>query len=360
MSRCTALTLCSLLLALAGGCATAVPTAAPTDFPREESVAVPAAAPTVAAAVPLEAGNPARRSAGLLEFRGAVDLTGIEGIGGLSGLSISADGRRFTAVGDTGLVATGRLDYDPAGTLLGAGDLKVRPLPVEEGFTRKKRRTDAEELVRVPDRVGGGGWLVSLERDHRILWYAGSPNGPDGKPAAIALPPGVEEESPENGGLEALTILSDGRLLTIEEGEEPAVPEHRAWTTAAPFDPRGSLASIQWRPFTYMTAPRYRPVGAAGLADGGTLVLERRFSLLGGVSSRLALVSRAALEAGGEVHGKELLRLERPLLNDNFEGVAARRGDGGETLIYLVSDDNFNALQRTYLAVFALPAAESR
>jgi hypothetical protein len=47
--------------------------------------------------------------------------------------------------------------------------------------------------------------------------------------------------------------------------------------------------------------------------------------------------------------------LERPLLNDNFEGVAVRPGPNGETLIYIVSDDNFLPFQRAYLVMFSLP-----
>jgi hypothetical protein len=38
-----------------------------------------------------------------------------------------------------------------------------------------------------------------------------------------------------------------------------------------------------------------------------------------------------------------------------MEGVSARRGPNGETLVYVVSDDNFNApLQRTLLMMFEL------
>jgi hypothetical protein len=34
--------------------------------------------------------------------------------------------------------------------------------------------------------------------------------------------------------------------------------------------------------------------------------------------------------------------------------IDARRGPGGETLIYVLSDDNANPLQRTYLLMFEL------
>ena len=37
---------------------------------------------------------------------------------------------------------------------------------------------------------------------------------------------------------------------------------------------------------------------------------------------------------------------------DNFEGLSARTGPGGETFLYMVSDDNFNFLQQTLLLAF--------
>ncbi|HVZ14607.1 MAG TPA: twin-arginine translocation pathway signal, partial [Bauldia sp.] len=41
---------------------------------------------------------------------------------------------------------------------------------------------------------------------------------------------------------------------------------------------------------------------------------------------------------------------------DNMEGLAARPGPNGETLLTLISDDNQSLLQRTVLLQFALPA----
>jgi len=320
-----------LLLTLSGGCAVL-------------SGAEPA--PSRASAVALDRERPGVDSVGSLRFRGALELGG-GGIGGLSGLWVAPDGGRFVAVGDTGLVATGGLEYDAAGRLSGATGLRGRPLPVEEGLSKRKRRTDAEELARLPD----GGWLVSLERDHRILRYPSGENGPDGVPTPVPVPPSVAEETPANSGLESLTRLADGRFLTIEEGEDGAPQERRAWVTrdAALPERRGD-----WLPLTYRAAPRFRPTGAAPLPDGGALVLERRVSLLGGWSSRIVRVAAADLRAGAVIDGRELARLEAPLLNDNFEGIATRAGPAGEVLVYLVSDDNFSPLQRGYLAMFAL------
>lgn len=320
-----------LLLALSGGCAAMIGGNRP---------------PPSATTVPLDRARPGLEIAGDLRFRGALELAG-GGIGGLSGLWVEPGGGRFVAIGDTGLVATGHLDYDAAGRLSGARDLLTRPLAVEGGVTGRKGRTDAEDLTRLPD----GGWLVALERDHRLLRYPFGVDGPDGTPRPVPVPPMVEEDTPPNSGLESLTRLSDGRFLTIEEGVDGATAERRAWVTRA-----GALPERRedWLRLTYRTAPRYRPTSVAPLPDGGALVLERRFSLLGGWSSRIVRVAAADLRAGALIDGRELVRLEAPLLNDNFEGIATTAGPAGEILVYLVSDDNFNALQRNWLVLFAL------
>ena len=55
-----------------------------------------------------------------------------------------------------------------------------------------------------------------------------------------------------------------------------------------------------------------------------------------------------------ELAPKIIARLSNSLTIDNFEGIAARRNDAGETLIYILSDDNFSLLQRTLLFMFRL------
>ena len=56
--------------------------------------------------------------------------------------------------------------------------------------------------------------------------------------------------------------------------------------------------------------------------------------------------------ANGEL-GPVLIQLKLPGATDNFEGIAAeRRGDG--VRLYILSDDNNNAPQRTLLLAFDL------
>ncbi|MFP5511981.1 MAG: esterase-like activity of phytase family protein [Alphaproteobacteria bacterium] len=339
-----------LLTALSGGCAAVVGAGGGSGDPEI----------VTAREVPLDRGRPERAAVGPLRFLGGLEIAGGDRVGGLSGLWVDPAGERFVAVGDTGLAVDGRLRTDAAGRLAGIAAVRARPLPVEEGVSRRKRRTDAEDLTRLAD----GSWLVSLERDHRILRYSAGDRGPEGTPTPLPPPPGMED-APENGGLEALTRLSDGRLLVLEEGEDDGRQERRAWVMSAglagvglPTDavPR---SAADWQPFAYHAAPRYRPTGVAPLPDGGVLVLERRVSLLGGWSSRLVRVAPQQLRAGAVVEGEELARLESPLLNDNFEGIATRPGAAGETLVYLISDNNFSSLQRTYLLQFVLDGPSS-
>ena len=332
-----------LLVALAGGCAAVVG----AGGGEPESVK--------AVAVPLDRGRSGKLAVGPLRFLGGLDIAGGDRVGGLSGLWVDPAGNRFVAIGDTGLVVDGRLQTDAGGRLTGLSDVHSRPLTVEEGTSHSKRRTDAEDLTRLPN----GGWLVSLERDHRILHYKSGDRGPEGMPTPIPLPPGMDS-APENGGLEALTRLPDGRLLAMEEGKDDGRRERRAWITRAGIKGDGvPRSAADWQPFTYLAAPRYRPTSVAPLPDGGALVLERWVSLLGGWSSRLVRVAPGQLIAGAVVAGEELGRLEPPLVNDKFAGIATRPGPAGETLVYLISDNNFSSLQRTYLLLFALPGPSS-
>jgi len=90
------------------------------------------------------------------------------------------------------------------------------------------------------------------------------------------------------------------------------------------------------------------------LPSGDVPVLERACSPELGTRARPVRVPVAALVPGAYLRGELLGELERPLQVDNFEGVAARRGRHGETLVYLLSDDNFDhQTQRTLLPLFA-------
>jgi hypothetical protein len=72
---------------------------------------------------------------------------------------------------------------------------------------------------------------------------------------------------------------------------------------------------------------------------------------------RIRRIAEAELKRGSLIEGETLLEAEDNLNIDNMEGIAAHRAASGETILTLISDDNFSLLQRTLLMQFALPEA---
>jgi hypothetical protein len=301
--------------------------------------------------VPLNPLDPSQQSVGPLRYRGGLWLRSEDPrFGGLSDLRVSADGAHLLALSDCGLFFDASLRYDREGRLVGLADARLTELPGPGGRPLGRGEVDAEALAPAPE----GGWDVAFEDRIRIWRY---PSGPPevGPPVPAAAPPGLAQ-CPRNKGPEAMVRLADGRLLVACEGPTARPEVTTAWIG------RGA----EWRRLTYPLvfgpdAPGrpFRPTGAARLPGGDILFLERRYPLL---ALRLRRVSGEELRAG-RLEGAEVARLSLPLSIDNMEGIDVRTGSGGETLVYLVSDDNRcakrpgerrSSLQRTLLLLFAL------
>lgn len=321
--RRTALVLTVLAIAQAGAC---------RSLPAEE-LRQPVAIEVAAHAVPLNIQDDAVRAVGKLRYRGGFSLSaGEPHFGGLSGLIVSPNGAEITAISDMGYWLTGRLGYDRGGDLASVSGVKMGPMLAPDGKrTTGKLRGDAESIT--PD--GRGGFLVGFEQKHRLWRYPGLASRPDAVQAPADL-----EQAPANGGLEALARLDDGRFLALSE--QLAVPGGtRAWI--------GGPGN--WQSLTLASEGGFAPTAAAVLPDGDVLVLERRFPPVG---ARVLRVGAAQVRSGATLKGEELARLEGSDTVDNMEGIAARRGPNGETLIYILSDDNFSPLQQTLLMMFEL------
>ena len=274
---------------------------------------------------------------GALAYLGGVEIPRDGRIGGLSGLAVTPDGTSFTAVSDEGAFVTGRLLHDTAGHLTGVGDLVRRKLGGID--PRNKQEADAEALARTPD----GGWLVSFERNHRILAY---PADLGAAPRRAPAPAGMQG-LPANEGVEALTVLPDGSILALAEAQQNDDGLHLGWVGGE----RG------WRAFRYRSDPLYAPTDAAVLPNGDVLVVERHFSMLLGLKVRLVMVTAEQLRSDPVIEAFALGDVAPPIGSDNFEGVSIRRASDGTVHVYLLSDDNFSALQRTLLVQYALRMA---
>ena len=90
------------------------------------------------------------------------------------------------------------------------------------------------------------------------------------------------------------------------------------------------------------------------LPPGDLLLVERRYSPARGVAMRIRRIPIAAIEEGALVDGKVLIEADLAYQIDNMEGIVVHRNAAGETVITLVSDDNFSVIQRNLLLQFVL------
>lgn len=241
---------------------------------------------------------------------------------------------------DEGNWLTASLDYDENGWLVGLRSPRIGRLQDERGnpLSRRPIRQDSEALARLED----GGWLVTFEQLHRIRKYPPNPV-PDGAAEAIEVPSDLPRGS--NEALEAITALPDGRLVTLREGAVSLVGQNAVY--------RGYVYQDEtWQAFDYLRPKPTKPTDMAMGPDGLLYVVERHWSPVGGLTIRVARFDPALLAPGASIKAETLATMRPPLTIDNFEGIYLRRGTAGEILVYLVSDDNFSAIQRTLLVMF--------
>lgn len=307
-----------------------------------------AGARMIASAVPLSRTEPGRARVGALTYLGGLWLRSPDpAFGGFSALHVR--GRDFTMVSDMGNVVTFSMGSDWHPRAVRFGDLPGGP---DTGW--KKEDRDSESLT--VDPATGQLW-IGFERVNQVWRYAPG----FARAERWSAPPAMQDWS-TNEGPEAMVRLSDGSILLFAEGhgrfrvgrKRPRLPLHpallfRSDPTEAPM--RGFAFALR------LPSPEYRVSDATELPDGRILVLTRRFGWPAGFTNMLVLVDRAEIRPGHIATGRAIATLAPPVIHDNFEGITALR-ENGHTVLWLVSDDNNNILQRTLLLKFRLDLAE--
>jgi len=283
--------------------------------------------------------RPERRSFGVLTLLSAFQLESKDKrFGGLSGLSIGADGKLY-AISDRGYWLSAKMQLGSDGVLVNLTDWQIAPML---GPSKKPVRgvlRDAEALAVVPD----GSLLIAFEGRHRIWRYSTPPHTFESIPVPVEIPRAVTQ-APGNAGVEALTVFPDGRFLALTEGYKNPDGSFKGWL----------IDKGRWAELSYVPAAGFHVTDCAALDNGDVLVLERRYVPLGILSARITLVKGSDLRAGAKVAGKELLKLEAPLAAENYEAMAVRQTAKG-TMIFIASDDNYSLFQQTVLLQFLLP-----
>lgn len=282
--------------------------------------------------------NDETRRFGSLEFLGGLVLTsGYPGFGGISAFRFDGPDHHFLALTDAGLFLSGRLDLDgerPTGlsdvSAVAILDDKGQPFP-------NSGRADSESLALAPDAV-----YVGFEGRNEIWRFPRPPLAKAGRkvpaPAIRALR--------GNLGLESLFYVPSGPL----KGALIGIGEEGGRDDLPGFIIGGATPGA----FTLVRHDAFAATDAALTSDGTVILLERYYSRAVGVKLRLRRFSLTAIKPGAVIDPEILGTFDMGYEIDNMEGLAVTETAAGDLVLTLISDDNFNPLQRTVLLRFAL------
>ncbi len=293
--------------------------------------------------------NPGTTKFGRLTWRGGLVLDADhDEFGGYSGIAVTKNGQQLFAVSDKGTWLRAKLLYKN-GHLTGITKTLIGPLRARNGKSlRAKKYSDAEDIS-LWTRKNKTYALISFERKHRIGRFPITKSGIQKPTNYLKLPKGVFKTT-RNKGLEALTILTDkknkGTVLTFLERRHDKKGNHKGWLIR-------NKKSWKIRLKRY---GKFDVTGLTTLKNGNVLVLERHFSFFSGVQMRIREIKHQDIRKKAVLDGEILIRATMRYNIDNMEGISAHTTNSGDTIITLMSDNNFNknGLQRTVLMQFKL------
>lgn len=280
-------------------------------------------------------------SEGGLTFLGGLRLQSEHAeFGGFSGVAISGDGASVFLVNDAGSFVRARLVHEGE-ALAGIADARIEPLFPDRELS--KRQGDAEDIAFDPSD-GRRGVLVRERQANAMLSFE------------------LDGGRPTN--FQPKAVGADNRLLRSNAGLESvdyapaASPVAGQIVAIAEAPPRGETDIPGWiagvGTFTIVRRDNFDVSSARFLPDGDLLLLERRFTPPFGIAARIRRVPGETVRVGARLDGDILLDAGMTSQIDNMEGLAVHGDAEGRLILTLVSDDNYNAFQRTLILQFAL------
>lgn len=289
--------------------------------------------------------DPQRREFGALVFRGGLELSSNQpGFGGLSSIRLFDSGTRFVIVSDRGRWVTGRLGYE-GDRLSSVSDAEIAPMLDENGrLLALSGWFDTESLA----DDGNGIFYVGIERVNEIVRFDFGKDGVAARGKPIKFPPEIEK-LPFNKGLEAMVFVPrgmplGGTLIAMSERGLDDKGHIKGFLIGGPSP--GQFGVVRSHDFDI--------TDAAVTPSGDLLILERAFSFLRGAGMRIRRVPLKDVKPGAVIQGETLFEADRNYNIDNMEGLAVHRAANGDIVLTVLSDDNFNPLERTLLLQFTL------
>ena len=313
--------------------------------PDEFSVAAPVSIEVKARPLPsFDTRDHSQVRFGSLEYRSGLILTSpFRGFGGLSGLRLDAKGERFISFSDKGSWFTGRILYQGR-AMIGLDDVEAAPMLGADGRPITARGWfDSESIA-----LDGSYVYIGLERVNQVLRFDFAKGFTRSRGEVVPMPPAVKK-LPFNKGLEALVFVPKGLALA---DTLIAISERG-------LDSAGNLIGLLVGgptpgQFSVRRSEDFDVSDAALLPSGDLLLLERKFSLLEGLGVRIRRIALKSLAPGAVLDGPSIFEADLGQEVDNMEGIDAHVTPEGDTVLTMVSDDNFSMIQRTLLLQFTL------
>ncbi len=289
--------------------------------------------------------DPAQTRFGQLEFRGGLVLaSNFRSFGGISAIHLDSQGTRLLAVTDKGAWLRARIVYRD-GRPVRIADAEMAPILGPDGKPLAARGWyDAESLA----DAGDGRFYVGIERVEKIVRFDIGRHGLAAHGAPIAVPADFSTFT-QNKSLECLAVPPKGArlagaLIVVTEQSLDAAGNLRSYV----------LDGAHATRFSVKRSDEFDVSDCAVLPPADLLLLERRYSLVAGLGVRIRRIALDGIKSGAVLDGPQLFEADLAQQIDNMEGIALHRNAQGETIVTLVSDDNFSQLQRTLLLQFAL------
>src|SRR5579885_3521777 len=250
----------------------------------------------------------------------------------------------FLAVTDNGSWLRGRIVYR-GGRPAGIADAEMAPMLGPDGKPLFERGWyDAESLT-----LGNDGlYYVGIERVEKIVRFDYRRDGFAARAQEVPVP-GDFKTFTYNKSLECLASPPRGSpkaddLIVVTEHSLDAAGNHRAYL----------LNGAHVVRFSVKRTDDFDVSDCTVLAPDDPLLLERRFWVARGIAVRIRRLRLDDMKQDALVDGPTVLEADLAYQIDNMEGIAVTRNAQGETIITLVSDDNFSPIQRNLLLQFAL------
>ncbi len=228
--------------------------------------------------------------------------------------------------------------------MTGLAEVEAAPMLGSDGRPITSRGWfDSESIA-----LDGSLVYVGLERVNQILRFDFSKGFTRALGEVVTVPPAFRK-LPYNKGCESLVVVPKGFALA---GTLMAISERG-------LDANGDILAFLIGgktpgQFAVRRTNDFDISDAVLLPSGDLLVLERKFGLMIGVGVRIRRIPLNSIRPGALVDGPSIFDADLGEEIDNLEGIDAHVSADGETVLTMVSDDNFSMIQRTLLLQFTL------